>query len=68
MSGAAYSKHLSALQSSNSQFFSSFSCGHLWHRFGVPTYERLHTGAEQSGRLLPLVPMTQMDLVLNDGN
>ncbi|MDX8449257.1 hypothetical protein [Mesorhizobium captivum] len=54
MSGAAYSKHLSALQSSNSQFFSSFSCGHLWHRFGVPTYERVHTGTEQSGRLLAL--------------
>ncbi|MDG4851859.1 MULTISPECIES: hypothetical protein [unclassified Mesorhizobium] len=49
MSGAAYSKHLSALQSSNSQFFCSFSCGDLWHRFGVPTYERLDTGMEQCG-------------------
>ncbi|TIW20425.1 MAG: hypothetical protein E5V65_08260 [Mesorhizobium sp.] len=57
MSGAAYSKHLSALQRSNSHFFSSFSCGHLWHRFGVPTYEQLHIGTEQSGRPLPLVFM-----------
>lgn len=60
MSGAAYSKHLSALQSSNSQFFSSFLCGHLWHRFGMPTYERLHTGTEQSGRVVALVAMASV--------
>lgn len=43
VSGAAYSKPVSALQRSNSQFFSSFLCGHLWHRSAVPTYERLRT-------------------------